>query len=175
MTREEKATAVAELHERFSRASVTLVASNRGLTVEQSTRLRRVVRAAGGEYKVAKHTLARRALAETRYGRLGELFEGPRGLVFGYQDPVAVAKALVDFAGQNEKIQIEGGAVEGQIIAADQVKALATMPDLGSLRARAVRLALSPGQRVASMVVGPAGRLAGAIEALVKKLEGAGA
>lgn len=175
MTREEKAAAVSALHDRFAKASVALVATNKGLTVGQSTRLRRVVRAAGGEYKVAKHTLARRALAETRYGRLADFFVGPRALVFGYTDPVAVAKALVDFAGQNDKIQIEGGAVEGQVIQAEQVKAFATMPDLGSLRARVARLAMSPGQRVASMVVGPAGRIAGAIEAFVKKLEGAGA
>ena len=99
---------------------------------------------------------------------------GPRGLVFGYADPIAVAKALVDFAEQNAKLQIDGGAVEGQIIKPEQVKALARMPGLSALQARVVRQALTPGTRLAASVQAPARRLAGAIEALAKKLEDAG-
>lgn len=174
MTRDEKATAVAALHDRFAKASVALLATNMGLSVEQANALRRSVKAAGGEYKVVKHTLTKRAVENTRYGRLGELLRGPRGLVFGYADPVAVAKALIDFAEQNAKLQIAGGAVEGQLIAADQVKTLATMPSLASLQARLVRQALAPGARVVAVATGPARRLAGAVAALVKKLEGTG-
>jgi large subunit ribosomal protein L10 len=94
--------------------------------------------------------------------------------VFGYTNPVAVAKALVDFAEQHAKLQIDGGAVEGQLIAADGVKALARMPGLPDLQARVARQALSPGSRLASSVRAPAQRIAGAIEALITKLEDAG-
>lgn len=174
MTRDEKAASVADLHERFARASVALIAANKGMTVEQATRLRRTLKAAGGEYKVAKHTLARRALENTRFGKIDTLLEGPRGLVFGYDDPVAVAKALVEFTNQTDKLQIEGGAVEGQVIEAEQVKALASMPGLDALRARIARQVMGPGRRVASLVVAPAARIAGALEALVKKKEEAG-
>lgn len=175
MTREEKVAAVAELSERFAKASLTLVAENRGLSVGQATRLRRTLKAANGEYKIAKHTLVRRALADDRYAGLTSLLEGPRGLVFAYADPIAVAKALVEFAEQNDKLRIEGGSVEGQMIAAGQVKALAAMPSLDALRACAAQQALAPGRRLASMVAGPGRRIAGAIAALMKKLEDGGA
>ena len=103
MNREEKVASVAELHERFSRASVALVASNLGLTAAESRLLRRTLRGAGGELKVAKHTLTKRAMQETRYANCGSLLRGPRGLVFGYDDPIAVTKALVDFAAQQDR------------------------------------------------------------------------
>lgn len=174
MNREEKVASVAELRERFTRASVALVAANLGLTAAESRALRRTLRGVGGELKVAKHTLSKIAMQETRYANCGTLLRGPRGLVFGYDDPVAVAKALVDFAAQHQKLQIDGGAVEGQIIQPEQVKALAAMPALPALQARVARQALAPGRRVAAAVQSPARRIAGAISALVKKLEAAG-
>lgn len=174
MNRDEKVASVAELHERFSKASVALVASNLGLTAGEARALRRTVRAAGGEFKVAKHTLGKIAMRETRYAECGSLLVGPRGLVFGYTDPVAVAKALVDFAETHAKLQIDGGAVEGQLIKADGVKALARMPGLPDLQARVARQALSPGSRLASSVRAPAQRIAGAVKALITKLEEAG-
>jgi large subunit ribosomal protein L10 len=174
VNREEKVTSVAELRERFSKASVALVAANLGLTAAESRLLRRTLRGAGGELKVAKHTLTKIAMQETRYANCGSLLRGPRGLVFGYDNPVAVAKALVDFAETHAKLQIDGGAVEGQILKPDQVKALAAMPGLPALQARVVRQALSPGRRVAAAAQSPARRIAGAIASLISKLEAPG-
>lgn len=174
MNRDEKVASVAELHARFGKASVALVASNLGLTAAQARSLRRTLRAVGGELKVAKHTLGKIAMRETRYESCGSMLRGPRGLVFGYDNPVAVAKALVDFAEANAKLRIDGGAVEGQLIKPDQVKALAAMPGLEQLQSRVARQALSPGRRVAAQLGAPASRLAGAIASLIKKLEDAG-
>jgi large subunit ribosomal protein L10 len=174
VNRDEKVASVSELRERFSRASVALVAANLGLTAAESRALRRTLRGAGGELKVAKHTLSKIAMQETRYAGCGSMLRGPRGLVFGYDDPVAVAKALVDFAEQHVKLQIDGGALEGQIIKPDQVKALASMPALPALQARVARQALSPGRRVAAAVQSPARRIAWAIASLVTRLETAG-
>jgi large subunit ribosomal protein L10 len=175
VNREEKAAVVTALHERLTNASVTLVTTNLGMTVEQSNALRRTLRAVGGEYKVAKHTLVRLALSDTRFAKLDAFLEGPRSLVFGYSDPVRVTKTLVDFAENNNKLQIDGGALEGQLLPAEQVKALAKMPPIESLRARIVRQATLPGSRVVSSATAPARRLAGAVAALVKKLEGSDA
>lgn len=172
MNREEKAAQVTQLHERFSSASVALVATNLGLTVTQANALRRTMKSVKAEYKVAKHTLVKLALADTRYADLEKLLEGPRSLVFGYEDPVRVAKALVAFAEQSNKIRVDGGALEGQLMRAEQVKALATMPSVDVLRARVVGMAQTPGTRLAALTQAPAQRLAGAIAALVKKLEG---
>ena len=171
MNREEKATQIVELRERFAKASVALVTSNLGLTVDQSTRLRRAVKAVGGECKVSKHTLTKLALDGGQYSALTEFLVGPRSLVFGYEDPVAVAKALVDFAQQNNKLQVDGGAVEGEVLSAAEVKGLAAMPDLPTLQGRIVMQAMGPGARLASAIGSPATRIAGAIEALAKKKE----
>ncbi len=170
MNREEKAEAVTQLQQRFQRAAVTLVAVPKKLTVAQATKLRRAIRAAGGEYKVPKNTLARLALKETAYGKLESLFQGPTSLVFGYADPVAVTKALVKFAEEsNDALAIKGGAFEGQPMVAEQVKALASMPSIDVLRARVVAMTKAPGARVVAAMKHPASRIAGAIEALVKQ------
>ena len=97
--------------------------------------------------------------------------KGPRGLVFGYNDPVAVAKVLVDFAAQHRKLQIDGGAFEGEILLAERVESLATTPDLESLQMRVIRQAMAPGSRLAATARGPGRRIAGALAALVEKLE----
>jgi large subunit ribosomal protein L10 len=174
VNRTEKETVVAELHENFGRASVALIATNRGLTVGESTELRRIIRNAGGYMRVAKHTLTRRALADTRYGDLVRFLEGPRGLVFGFDDPVGVAKVLVDFAEAHPKLEIDGGALEGQVIEAKGVENLAKMPDLPTLQARIARQVLTPGSRIASQLAAPATRIAGAIAARVEQLEEGG-
>ena len=69
--------------------------SNKGLTVAQSTLLRKTLREAGGEYKVAKHTLTKRALEGTPYAALSEFLSGARNLVFGYADPIGLTKVLL--------------------------------------------------------------------------------
>ena len=170
MNRAEKADAVAQLQQRFQRAAVALVAIPNGLTVAQVTKLRRTIRAAGGEYKVPKNTLARLALKETSYTKLDSLFEGPTSVVFGYADPVAVTQALVKFVEDaGGKIAIKGGALEGQAMAAEQVKALATMPSIDTLRARVIGMTQAPGARIVAAARHPASRIAGAIAALVDK------
>lgn len=174
MKRDEKVESVAALRERFNRASVALVAANLGLTAAESRALRRTLRGVGGELKVAKHTLGKIAMRETRYADCGVLLRGPRGVVFGYDNPVAVAKALVEFAEQHNKLQIDGGAIEGQIIRPEEVKALAAMPGLALLQARVARQALAPGRRIAAAAQAPARRIGGAVASLVKKLEAAG-
>ncbi len=175
MDRRQKETVVSELHDRFGRASVALFATNNGLSVGEATELRNKIREVGGEMRVAKHTLTRIALNDTRYGDLTRFLVGPRGLVFGYDDPVGVAKALVDFAKKHEKLVIDGGALEGQVIEAGGVENLAEMPDLPTLRATVVALAKAPGTRIASQLASPATKIAGAIAARIGQLEEGGA
>lgn len=170
MNREEKANSIGQLRDRFGRATVTLVAANRGLTVAESRALRRRLREVGGELKIAKHTLARMAIRDTPYANCHSLLRGPRGLVFGYADPVAVAKILVAFADQHRSLQIDGGAVEGQVIEAHQVKSLAMMPALPVLQMRLARQALSPGRYLMSTIRSSASRIAGAIDNRIAQL-----
>jgi large subunit ribosomal protein L10 len=170
VNREEKVQAVAALHDLFQHATVTLLATSKGLSVGKVQQLRRALKQAGGEYKVAKNTFARLAVKETAYGSLEQLLQGPTGLVFGYSDPVAVAKILVRFAEEsNDALTIKGGALDGQPVVAEQIKALATMPPVEALRARVVAMARAPGARLVAAAKCPATRIAGAIAALVKR------
>jgi ribosomal protein L10 len=128
VNREEKAVAVAVLQEQFKRAKVTLLATSQGLSVGKMQQLRRALKQADGEYKVTKNTFARRALKDTAYNRLESLLEGPTGLVFGYSDPIAVAKVLVRFAAANGKLAIKAAVFDDQILEPAAVAELARMP-----------------------------------------------
>ena len=97
MKKEEKATAIAELTEKFGRARLAILTECAGMPVNQMTELRRQLRGAKAEYCVIKNTLAVRASAGTSLADAKPHFKGPAGLVIGYDDPVLPAKILRDF------------------------------------------------------------------------------
>ena len=159
MNREEKAAAVATLHERFKQATVTLLATSNGLSVAKMQELRRALKQAGGEYKVAKNTFARRALKETAYAKLEGLLEGPTGLVFGYADPVAVTKVLVKFAEDNEKLSIKAGVLSERVLEPAAVNALAKLPSRDVLMAQLLGLLQAPASQLLRTIQEPGARL----------------
>ncbi|MEB3416541.1 50S ribosomal protein L10 [Alteriqipengyuania sp. WL0013] len=159
MDRSQKTEAVAQLNEIFNESGVVVVTRNLGLTVAQSTELRTKMREAGASYKVAKNRLATLALKDTQYEGLEDLLSGPTAL--GYSaDPVAAAKAAVDFAKSNDKLEILGGSMGGQMLDEAGIKALASMPSLDELRGKLVGLVNAPATKIAQVVNAPAGKLA---------------
>ena len=160
MNREEKVASVTELQARFRRASVTLVAASKGLTVAKTRELRRALRQAGGELKVAKNTLARRALKDTAFAVLEELLTGPTGLVFGYDDPIAVAKVLVRFTEENAKLSITGGALEGRLLPGTAVTELAKLPSREVLLGMLLGLLQAPATQLLRTIQEPGARFA---------------
>lgn len=159
MDRSQKADAVAQLNAVFNEAGVVVVTRNLGLTVAQSTALRLKMRDVGASYKVAKNRLARIALKDTAYEGMADMLTGPTAL--GYStDPVAAAKAAVDFAKTNDKLEIVGGAMGGQVLDEAGIKALASLPSLDELRAKLVGLVNAPATKVAQVVNAPAAKLA---------------
>lgn len=159
MDRSQKADSVAQLNAVFNEAGVVVITRNLGLTVAQSTDLRGKMRDAGASYKVAKNRLAKLALKETRYEGLEEYLSGPTALAFS-EDPVAAAKTAVDFAKSNDKLEIVGGSMGGQLLDEAGVKALASMPSLDELRAKLVGLVNAPATKIAQVVNAPANKLA---------------
>ena len=159
MDRSQKADAVAELNTVFNEAGVVVVTRNLGLTVAASTELRGKMREAGASYKVAKNRLAKLALKDTAYEGIADMLSGPTALGFS-EDPVAAAKAAVEFAKTNDKLEIVGGSMGGQLLDADGIKALASMPSLDELRAKLVGLVNAPATKVAQVVNAPAAKLA---------------
>ena len=159
MDRSQKADAVAQLNAVFNEVGVVVVTRNLGLTVAQSTDLRSKMRDAGASYKVAKNRLATLALKNTSYEGLEEYLSGPTALAWS-TDPVAAAKAAVDFAKTTDKIEIVGGSMGGQMLDEAGVRALASLPSLDELRSKLVGLVNAPATKIAQVVNAPAAKLA---------------
>jgi len=131
MKKEEKATAVAELAERFGRARLAILTECVGLPVNHVTELRKQLRGAKAEYRVVKNTIAARAVEGTTLAGLAEHLKGPTGIVIGYDDPVLPTKVLRDFIGAEkraEKIRMMVGVLEGKVVKPADLAAVANLP-----------------------------------------------
>jgi large subunit ribosomal protein L10 len=159
MDRSQKSETVASLNAVFNEAGVVVVTRNLGLTVAQSTALRGKIRDAGASYKVAKNSLAKLAIKDTDYVGLNDLLTGPTALASSV-DPVAAAKAVVEFAKTNDKIEIVGGSLGSLVLNVDGVKALAALPSLDQLRGTIIGLVQAPATKIAQLVTAPAAKLA---------------
>jgi large subunit ribosomal protein L10 len=168
MDRSQKAESVAFLNEVFGEAGAVVITRNLGMTVAQSTALRIKIREAGASYKVAKNSLAKIAIAGTDYEGLDEFFTGPTAIAAS-ADPVAAAKAVVDFAKTNDKLEIVGGAMGSVVLNADGIKALATMPSLDEMRAKLIGLIQAPATKIAQLTTAPAAKLARVFAAYAEK------
>jgi len=131
MKKEEKATAVAELHEKFSRAKLAVMTECSGLPVNDVTELRKQLRGAKAEFRVVKNTLAARAVDGTTLVEAKPYFRGPLALMIGYDDPVLPTKILRDFIKgekREEKIKIAIGVLDGKLMQPAQIAAVASLP-----------------------------------------------
>ena len=159
MDRSQKTDAVAQLNDVFNEAGVVVVTRNLGLTVAESTDLRAKMREAGATYQVAKNRLAKIALKDTDYAGIEEYLNGPTALAYS-EDPVAAAKAVVEFAKTNDRIEVVGGSMGSQVLDEAGVRALASMPSLDELRGKLVGLVNAPATKIAQVVNAPANKLA---------------
>jgi large subunit ribosomal protein L10 len=159
MDRAQKAELVAELKQTFSETNVVVITRNLGLSVAQSSALRNKMRDAGARYKVAKNRLALIAIEGTQYASIGDMLTGPTALATS-PDPVAAAKAVVEFAKTTDKLEIVGGAMGDTVLDVNGVKALAELPSLDELRAKIIGLVNAPATKIAQVVNAPAAKLA---------------
>ena len=125
---EQKQEAVNVIASKIAGSSSTVVADYRGLNVAQVTELRKQLREAGVEFQVLKNSLVRRATEGTELSALHEVLTGPTAVAFGGEDAVAPAKILNDFAKKNDALKLKGGIVEGKVVGAEEIKALAELP-----------------------------------------------
>ena len=135
----EKQTLVDDLHKEFGRSPHAILVDFRGLSVPAVTEFRRKVRQSGSRYRVVKNTLALRAVKDTPLEKLGPKFDNTTGVAYTGTDPVALAKTLVDFAKDHPQLVVKGGLSGTQMLDAEGVKALSTMPSLPELRSQAAR------------------------------------
>ena len=170
MNREEKAELINTLQATFAASSSVVIAHQVGLTVAESSDLRAKMREAGAGFKVTKNRIAKIAVQGTKDEALADMFTGPTA-VGTSADPVAAAKALVDFAKSNDKVTIIGGTLDGELLDKAGVEALATLPSLDELRAKLVGLVNAPAAKLARIAQAPAGDLARVIQARTDQLQ----
>lgn len=166
MNVEAKAEVIEGLKERLGRAKIAIVAEPNGLNVAQVTELRKKMRDIEGEYKIAKNTLALRAFASSEYEPLQEMLVGQTALVFGYGDPVAVAKELVNYTKDHEeKLSIRAALLDGQVFKGGDVSKLAKLKTKDELRSQLLSVLLAPATQLVRVLSEPANQLARVIKA----------
>ncbi|MCK5194419.1 MAG: 50S ribosomal protein L10 [Desulfobulbaceae bacterium] len=128
MNREEKAAVVEDLSNRLDSAKIAIVTDYKGLNVASFQELRRELRKNNAEIRVAKNTLLRRAVDGTPFDVIMDHLQGTTALTVSYEDPVAPAKILVQFAKDHPELQIRVGALEGKALTPEELVALSKLP-----------------------------------------------
>jgi len=144
MLRKDKEALLEEIVGLLADADVLFVSDYRGLTVEELTELRARLRGSGARIRVLKNTITRMAAERSGRAELVPLLSGPTAITFCGEDPVAPAKALADFARTHEELQVRGGLLQGALIDAAGVRALATLPPREVLVGRVVGTVAAP-------------------------------
>ncbi len=171
MAKADKATAVADIAEKFKEATATVVTEYRGLTVSNLAELRRSL-GAGTSYTVAKNTLAKRAATEAGIEGLDELFAGPTAIAFINGEPVDAAKAIKKFAKENKALVIKGGYMDGKALSVSEVERIADLESREVLLSRVAGALKAKQSQAAALFVAPASQVARLAAALQEKKAG---
>lgn len=168
MNRTEKQNVVTVTNTKLKAAGIALVVHNNGLNAGEMLALRGKMREAGADFKVTKNRLTKLAAKDTVFESITDLLKGPT-IIATSQDPVSVAKGLVDFAKTNERLVIVGGAFGAQRLDVKAIESLAKLPSLNELRAKIVGIIQTPATRIACVLQAPGGQVARVISAKSRK------
>ncbi|MBI5575271.1 MAG: 50S ribosomal protein L10 [Deltaproteobacteria bacterium] len=166
MKSKSKADTVVALRSAIEAQKAAVVAEFRGLTVTEITNLRKKLRGVNAEFKVVKNTLMRLAAKDTDFGQLDRFFEGPTAVALTHGDPVALAKAMKDFAGASPKVRIKAGLFDGRVLEAKDVETLAEVPPREVLLALLAGGLASPISQLAQALSGTPRKLAYALNSI---------
>src|ERR1700733_9493514 len=169
-----KIAVVDEVRTRIGDASASIVSEYRGLSVAELAELRAALEAVGGDYKIFKNTLVRRAIDGGEYQLLSEYLSGPSALTFVQGDISAVAKALRDFSRTNPLLVIKGGLADGSLLSAADLAALADLPPREVLLARLAGALAAPMQQMAGLLQALPRNVAYGISALIEQRQAGG-
>jgi large subunit ribosomal protein L10 len=168
-TRATKAAEVTELKGLLAGTPHVFLATFEKLTVGQDFKLRKTVRNAGGLYKVVKNTLAGIACEGTPAEPILKGLGGMNSIAFTKNDPVALAKALRDFAKETPTFSFKGGVVDGQVFQAKDVEALAAMPPKEEIYAKLLYVIQAPAQQLVTVMNAVGRNLAVVVDQGVKE------
>ena len=157
-----------ELRAQLATVSTVILSTFQGITVEQDTKLRRSVEAAGGHYEVVKNTVAERAAAGTPAEGLLKDLKGTNSICYTQTDPVALAKILTKVAKDVPAFKFRAGWVEGRVISIQEIGQLAQLPSKEELISKIMFMLNAPAQRVATVLAALPRNLAVVISEAVK-------
>ncbi len=158
ITKQKKSQQISEVSEKIQRSKAVLLTEYKGLTVAEITELRALLKEADAEYKVIKNTLSIVASKGTSVEQAKDLFVGPTGIAFAYDDPIAVAKKVIEYAQKHDKFKVKSGVIEGRLCSFEDIKAMSKLPP------REVLLAM-----LAGTLQAPMAKLAGALNATLSQ------
>ncbi len=172
--RPDKVAVVDEVQTKLDEADGALLTEYRGLNVPELAELRKALRDAGGEYKIYKNTLVRIAAANAGIDIADDMLTGPTAIAFvnggadgAPGDAAAVAKALKDFAKGNDKLVLKGGVLDGALVSADDVKALAELPSREVLLSQIAGLLQAPLAEFVNLLDAVPREFSSALQALI--------
>lgn len=169
ISREKKEELLKGYTEALNVSEAVIITGYRGLKVSQVEQLRKKVREAEGGFAIVKNTLAERALREAGIAVDAEMLTGPIGIGFCHSNVSGVAKAITDFAKQNDLLTIKGGMLGNRVIDEAGVKNLANLPSLDVLRAQLLGLINAPATQLAGVVAGGVRQLVNVFNAYAEK------
>lgn len=158
----------------MTKAKAVILTDYKGLTVSEISGLRLKIKEADGEYKVVKNTLAKIAAKQTPVESVTDFFDGPTAIVFGYGDPIAIAKRVLDFTSENEKLKIKTGVIEGKVYTTEEIKALSNLPSRSALFSMLLGALQYPMRGLALSLRSTITQLIYALESLKNKKEQSG-
>lgn len=166
MNKKEKERIVKELEEKFSKSVSSVFAEFRGLNVQSMEDLRKRSREAKIEFRVIKNTLAERAFQTLDFEDTSNLFTGPTGVAFGWDDPITPIKVLSEFAKDNPQLVLKGGIIEKAMVSEDKLGALASLPPREILLSQVLMSIQSPLNGLMNVLSGPLRGLLNCLKAL---------
>jgi len=155
----------------MAKVKIAIVAEPKGLDVATVNDLRKKLRDSKIEYRVIKNTLAARAAKGTPVEKVADRFVGPTAIVMSYDDVIAPAKVLADFMKDRENFSIRTAVVDGKVVDAKGIQALAKLPGLLELRAQIAAMIAQPATKLARVIAAPGQKLARVIAARRDQLE----
>jgi large subunit ribosomal protein L10 len=167
----EKEKKVAEIKEDLSKANIIVFTDYRGLSVAQMNKLRRALQQEGGKYKVVKNTLTKIAARETGLEHIEEYLEGPIGIAYGFDDPLAPVKTLVKFAKEYDNLSLKGGVLENKILDEAGLKRLSELPSKEVLLAKTLGCFQAPLSGLLNVLQGNLRKLVYVLQAVKEKQE----
>ena len=171
ITKERKDELVAQYAELLDQSNAIILTDYSGLNVKQMQMLRAQVRQADGAFYVTKNTLLRLALAKSGQEMPDDLLVGQLGTGFAMNEAPTLAKALTEFSKDQEALTIVGGLLDGELLTAEQVKALAELPSLDELRAQIVGMLQAPARNLATVVAGGVRQVVNVLDAYANQEE----